>query len=41
MRLERKGIFDEEAYKRMTHVTGKRKKTKTKRVGKSYGKNKK
>ena len=41
MRLERKGIVDEEAYKRMTHGSGKRKKKKAKRVGKSFGRNKK
>ena len=40
MRLERKGIYDEEAYKRMTHGTGKRKKKKANRSGKTYGKNK-
>ena len=40
MRLERKGIYDEEAYKRMTHGTGKRKKKPKKKQGKSYGKNK-
>ena len=40
MKLERRGIYDEAAYKRMTHGPGKRKKKKTKRAGKTYGKNK-
>jgi peptide deformylase len=40
MKLERQGIYDEAAHKRMTHGVGKRKKKKTKRSGKTYGKNK-
>jgi peptide deformylase len=40
MKLERRGIYDEEAHKRMTHGPGKRKKKKAKRSGKTYGKNK-
>ena len=40
MKLERRGIYDEEAYKRMTHGPGKRKKKKAKRSGKTFGKNK-